>query len=93
MHGTNVTVPSEFTVYLPTSGTDNEDKLQLVALNGAVAFVGHNFKDDAFNEVDDAAESFDSGDKTCVSNCSSTDESGFTVGGGGTIGVNVDVAV
>jgi hypothetical protein len=62
-------------------------------LNGAVAFVGHNFNVDAFNEVDDAAESFDNGDKICVSNCSSTDESGFTVGGDGITGVSVDMAV
>jgi hypothetical protein len=80
-------------VYFPTSGTDSDDRLQFVPLNGAVAFVGHNFKVDAFNAVDDAAESFDNGDKTCVSNCSSTDESGFTVGGEGTMGVSVDVAV
>jgi hypothetical protein len=78
---------------LPTSGTDNEDKLQLVALNGAVAFVGHNLRDEAFNEVEAAAESFDNGDRTCVWFCSSTEESGLTVGGGGTIGVRVDVAV
>ena len=93
MHGTNETVPSAFTVYLPSFETVRVERLQLLALYGAVAFAGHSFTVDALRFVHADAVSFDRTLITWVAFCSLTDVSFERLGGGGTIGVRVDVAV
>jgi hypothetical protein len=43
LHGTKETVPLGFTVYTPSFETVRVERLQFVALNGAVAPDGHSF--------------------------------------------------
>jgi hypothetical protein len=71
-------------------GTVNVDKLQLAL---AVEVVAHNFTELAVNVAPDPAASFVSGEIVWLVSYAPVDVSFDAVGTGGTLGVNVDVAV
>jgi hypothetical protein len=75
---------------MPSSGTVNVVRLQLVL---AVDVVAHNFTEDAVSVAPDPAASFVSGEIVWLVSYAPVDVSFDAVGTGGTLGVNVDVAV
>ena len=75
---------------MPSLGTVNVVRLQLVL---AVDVVAHNFTEDAVSVAPDPAASFVSGEIVWLVSYAPVDVSFDAVGTGGTLGVNVDVAV
>ena len=93
VHGTNVTVPSAFTVYFPLFDSVRVVRLQFVPVNGAVALAAHSLTDDGLRVEYADAVSLPRTLMTWVWFCSSYEVSFDAVGGGGTTGVSVEVAV
>ena len=83
-------VPLAFTAYVPSFGTVNVVRLQLAF---AVAVVEHNLTEVGTNVAPDPAESFVNGEIVWLVSYAPVEVSFVAVGTGGTIGVNVDVAV
>ena len=87
--GTNVTVPFAFTVYVPWPATSRVSRLQLAF---AVDVVSHNFTEVAIRVAPVPAASPVKTSITWLVLYAPLEVSLSAVGGGGTIGVNVEVA-
>lgn len=89
-NGSKVTVPFAFTVYVPWFATTNEVELQLAF---AVNVDAHNFTLLATSVAGDVAKSFVSTEMSWLVSKAPLEVSFTAIGGAGTTGVNVEVAV
>jgi hypothetical protein len=89
-NGVNVIVPFALTLYVPSPGTKSSGNVQLAF---AVDVVSHSFTDDAFKVAPAPAASPVNTSIVCGVLYAPVEVSLSAVGAGGTVGVNVDVAV